>query len=75
MSEIKPDPLAMLETVGQMVRELDLAEKIVAAVLSNLNNRSGLGLDGIDEATKAEIIEDLEDTVAMVIQQWTDARA
>lgn len=70
----KPSPGAMLETLTAMANELSLAEEIVKAVLANLDDRN-IGLDMIDAATKAEMVEDLEDTVADIIAQWVDKRA
>jgi hypothetical protein len=39
------------------------AQKIVGAILADLNGRSGLGLDGVDDDTQAEIRNALEQLV------------
>ena len=40
-----------------------ISKKIVEKIISNLNDRSGCGIDGFDSGIQREIIEDLENVV------------
>lgn len=44
------------------------ASKAVSAIVADLNDRSGLGLDGIDEETCAEIVAKWERIVTDAIE-------